>query len=1039
MSKDAKPSRRGLPGPDFFDLAGSDPELLNSGRIPDPAPAHTPLFRWLARILTAVEARLRARGDATVRNALRVGWALLAAVGIFLLVGPVINKPLDFDDVIASAKVDEVDWVARDATVDYTVARDAEGGFATIVEERYTAEFRNGPETAVERVLVTEFQGHDAEFALGEVTVDGEPVTAEVDRRATTTTIRILRPDGTRFEGAHEIAVSYELHHLVTPREDDATGAIVDAWNWPVFGELWPQATKGIEVSLTLPQELDEALVRPPQAYVGWLIASATQWLEPDGETAAGTRYSFTNDQGLPPYPDILIRTSFEAGTFVQPETTALFWWQTFGPLLPLAGLAVLTLFAAAARRVVWADSAGESWYLPRSTPPADLSPELATALLGRSAHAELVETLTERVTPAERTSWLARLARAGRRAGRWGNTPAVLATAARWRRSDEVVAQGLRWVPDSYVRDFFVYAPIAVTLLQWGLLRQLSHQVILLVVWWPAVFVLLATALAIATLVLVRRPRPLTPKGARAVQDLKGIHVFARATRLLDRGPVDEPLLPYAVLFVSPRRAGSRVAEHAIRETGELSLAQGWRGGNFLALPAILALLASGAVLAGAIGVAATVPPPYATPERFSDDASNLPGTLATEIQGFDIRAELTRDDARAARLEVVERFSVVFAEDSARVPQFAREWSTQYLGQDFGFELDSLLVDGTPAPIREIPQPRSAVVTTQLVEALSGVHSVEVRYTLAHPVVDAGTAGEATQQLRWAALLSSWEDEYYVNPSNPYDGSEPVRPLRVELTVAPELADEIREGGWIDTDSDRAKIPFVSGNAVAPWVTEMSSYTDDSQRLELRIGSETREPDGSVVFRFDADAVESRLTDPMAELDDRGAAAEAEDPDAGFAVTPEVNATLGHYELQIGSYTDLGARLSFAPDTFSGVTANGAQRFFADYTRPYALMMWGTGALTAVALGVAAAAALRRRAPGLSLRLVAFVALPLLAIAQCVVFWWVIGSMPGGEARGVGAFVLGGAMSVAIIAECVIVARRSPKFPNGATVGRE
>ncbi|TDP95375.1 putative membrane protein DUF2207 [Leucobacter luti] len=1024
MSKDAKPARRGLPGADFFDLAGSDPELLNSGRIPDPAPEHTPLFRWLARVLTAVEARLRARGDAVWRNALRIFWALIAAVGILLLFGPIINKPLDFDDVIASAKVDEVDWVARDASVEYDVTRGASGGFAAAISERYTADFRNGPEPSVERVLVTEFAGHDAEFELGEVTVDGTPVTAEIERRSTTTTIRITQPDGAEFEGEHEIAVSYQLHNLIVTATDDATGSIVDAWDWPVFGPLWPQATKGIEVSLTLPAELDAALIRKPQAYVGWLLASATQWLTPEDPASSGAepsstsgsevRYSFSNDQSLPPYPDILIRASFEQGTFTQPDTTALFWWQSYGPLLPLGVLAALALFAAAARRVVWADSAGDPWYLARSEPPQKLSPDLAAALLGKAAHAELVAELAD--VPgrgAKRERWFSRLARAGRRAGRWGNLPTVREAASRWRRPDEVVDRGLRWVPDSYVRDFFVFAPVAITLFQWGLLRQLSEQVILSVVWWPAVFVLLSTVFAIISLVLVRRPRPLTRAGALAVQQLKGVHVFARATRLLDRGPLTDPLLPYAVLFASPRRAGKRVAALAIEETGDPSITNGWRGSRFLPLPAILALGAALAVLAGAIVTVSTVPPPYDDTEHYTEDSSNLPGTLYTETAGFDVRAELGRGADGGARLEVTELLTVVFADGSSRVPQYAREWSTQYLGQDLGFDLTSVTIDGAAAPVREIAQPRSHVVVTQFQDALQGTHEIEVRYTLNGAAVAASDGVGEAQQVRWAAWLETWEDEYYTNPSNPYDGSAVVRPLRLELTVAPELAKELRGGGWIDLDLDLPRIPGAVGNAVLPWQVESSWYDDAGQRRELRIGAETLREDGALVLTFDADAVETREIDALGE-------------GGSFAVDPEVNDNFGAYELQVGAYTELGARLDFPADTFAGVEEGAMQRALAAYNRPYAMMMWLTGGVLAAAIAITTVAALRRRAPGLGLSLVGFLGIPLLLIAQCVLFWWIVGPMASSDAQGTGAFILSGVTWVAVVVQFVVLVRR-------------
>lgn len=1022
MSAESRSARRGLPGQDFFDLAGSDPELVNSGRIPDPAPAHTPLFRWLARVLTWAEARLRARGGKPLRTGLRILWALIAAVGVFLLVGPVINKPLDFDAVIAAAKVDQVDWAARDVSVDYEVSRADDGGFSTTVEERYTADFINGPEPSIERVLVTEYEGHDAEFAFVAATIDGEPASVKVERDATTTTIRIEAPDGAELSGQREVTVAYELHNLIAVQHDEATGGQVDVWRWQLFGELWPQATKGIEVSVLLPRELDDALVRQPQAYIGWLILSNTEWLDPEERTAEGVRYRFTNGQALPAYPDILIKASFEPGTFSQPATTTLFWWQSYGPLLPLVVLVVLVLFAAAARRVVWADSAGDPWYLPRSDPPKALPPGLAAALLGKPGHAELLGALsggTGRSAERGRAPWYAAVARAARRAGRWGNVPATLRTAARWRRTDEVVEQGLRWVPDSYVRDFFVFAPIAITLLQWGLLRQLSHQVILAVVWWPAAMVLAATLLAAATLVVVHRPRPLTPKGALLVQQLKGVHVFARVTRLLDRGPLTDKVIPYAALFLSARRAGSLVFAHAAREAESPTLADGWRGARFVTLPTIFALIAAAAVLAGTVTVAATTPPPFTRDDPTRTDLQEIPGVPDAQPAGFDLSAELTRDASGAARLDVVERFTGRFTANSSRVPQFARDWPTQYLGQDLGWELGSVRIDGENVPVREIPRARSTAVVTQLREALSGVHEIEVRYALRQAAVNAGTPGEDAQQVRWAALFSSWEDLYLTNPEVFLNvDSAPVRPIRVQLTVAPELTAQLREGGWIDDDSTLPRIPWTDGNAVAPWRVQLERPTEDGKLLQLQTGSKTTRSDGALVVEFDIDETRSRVVE-------YGSGDAGADSGGPFTVSPEVNETLERFDMGFGLYSDLGALLSFEPGTFTGVEPGAAERFLAQQHRPYTVLMWGTGILLAAALLLAAASARSPRGPSLSLRLAVGVALPAFVLAQCVAFWWMFGATQGAVPGFTWAIILSGIMLVAVAAAVVLVRR--------------
>jgi len=355
---------------DIFDLAGTDPELLHSGRIPDPLPDHTPLFRWMARVLSSIEARLRARGGQSFRAITRITWTAVAVIGVFLLFGPVLNAPRDFDDILESAGIEEVDWIARDVALDYRVDRTERGEFTAEVHESFTTFFINEASASeITRAVVTEFQGHDVDFDLHEVTIDGKEATARITRNPSMTTIHISLADGTRLSGKdHRVELSYDLQNLVVTETDEATNQAVDQWSWPLFAD-WPQATSGIEASFTFSPEVHEAMVRPPRAYVGWLLIAGTQWLTPEATTAEGVRYSFSNDDNLPANADFWIHASFAPGTFVQPPTTPLFWLQSWGPLLPLPILGALLLFGFAARRIVWADSAGAPWYLARSTP----------------------------------------------------------------------------------------------------------------------------------------------------------------------------------------------------------------------------------------------------------------------------------------------------------------------------------------------------------------------------------------------------------------------------------------------------------------------------------------------------------------------------------------------------------------------------------------------------------------------------------------------------------------------------------------------
>lgn len=1023
MRRRSKKRESHLPSPDFFDLAGTDPELLNSGRIPDPQPGHTPLFRWLAKVFTAAEARLRATGDTALRNAIRFFWVLLAVIGAFLLVGPVINEPMSFDEVLDSASVDEVDWLASDTQLDYTVSRDGDGAFVAEVTEAYIANFVNGPESTVERVLITEFEGHDVEFALESATIDGADAKVDIDRKSTTTELHLTRSDGEAFEGDAEIEISYTLHHLVSSQTDESTGETVDLWSWPVLGATWPQGTMGIDVSLTLAPEVDDALIRNPQAYVGWLLLSGTEWLTPERESAAGVEYSFSNDDTLPPNPDVWIDASFEPGTFTQPSTTKLFWLQTWGPLIPLVLLTVLMLFAVAARRVVWSDSAGAPWYLPRNEPPEDMDHGLATRFMNRWRHTELVTVLADQHRGTHRSksadgatayeSWLRSVAEVGKRAGRLGSVYAALKRTSRWGEQDSAVKAGLRWAPDSYVRDTFILAPIAVTFLQWGLLRQLSHHVILLVVWWPAVFVLISTVLAIITVAAVWRPRPLTKAGARAMQQLKGIDVWARATRLIDRGPITDPLLPYAMLFESPRRSGRAATEHAIQESGDRRIAKRWRTRNFISLPAIFAFIISIGLLAASIVTVSTTPAPYSNDLEHVTWGNDLPGTLYSQVKGFGIDAELSRGGDGQAQINVVEHLTVLFDESSSKVPQLAREWPAERLGQDLGFNLTSVQLDGKDAPFREISEPdtQSVVMHTQFREVMRGEHEMEIAYTLHSAAVDQADASGAIQEVRWAAWFDFWKDDYYTNPSNPFDGSAPVRPIRLRLTVAPGLVDEVKAGGWIDSDADLPRVPLENGNTFAPWVMETSHYLDTHERYEFELGSEKTSDDGSLIATLDVDEMTSRESETVGE-------------GGPFEMRPEINAALTKYELGLNS--DLGAVLRFAPGTFAHVDQGVASHSSSEYWRPYIVMMGLGGLIIVASLAVFAFTYRMRRRPGASLMLTSFVTLPLTLVAQCVLFCWTVMPMRGDSDAGKFGFAVGAVMFVGVIAQTVIVYRR-------------
>lgn len=70
------------------------------------------------------------------------GGGSLASAGWFLLFGPIINAPLDIDDVIDSAELSSVEWIATDVVIDYDITCDVSGSFAMHASEKNSAQLQ---------------------------------------------------------------------------------------------------------------------------------------------------------------------------------------------------------------------------------------------------------------------------------------------------------------------------------------------------------------------------------------------------------------------------------------------------------------------------------------------------------------------------------------------------------------------------------------------------------------------------------------------------------------------------------------------------------------------------------------------------------------------------------------------------------------------------------------------------------------------------------------------------------------------------------
>jgi hypothetical protein len=937
----------------------ADPdESLNTGRIADPHPEHTPLYRWLSGLLIKIEAGLRARGGTGLRRAIAAGWAVVAMIGIVLLVGPVINTPLSFDDVIESADLEAVDWVMNDGVVRFDLDRDPDGAFVANISERFVAEMRGADESSIVRLLPTQYEGNDLELAGVTATIDGEPATVTRTPSLTYVEVMLGAASGEDLDGSHEVTLDYELRHLAVPEIDEVANTKVDLFSWNAYSVDLLQAARGITVEVTLPNALDEQLVRAPRGSVAWLLVSGSAWLEPDPELSTADRvgYSFTNDNSWPPHSVAMLTLVFEPGTFTMPPHTPLFWVQTFGPVVPLVLLAAMLLFALAARAVAWADAHGRPWILARHQPPDGISAPLAAQLLRKPAIKPLAAALDVRPRKKRTPAWVVQVARIAARAGRLGDLPRALRSYLASPDRRTLHEQGLRRTPVGYVRDAFIWAPIALTLVQWGLVRQLSHQTVLAVVWWPVAFVLLSTAISLIILWIALAADPLTHQGALLKQYLRGIEVYADRTQALQRGTLDDSLLPFVVLFGRARDAGKAVLELAQHESGDRDIARGWNRGGVIRPAAVAASIAAVALFAGVTVVAATQPYPY--PYNYDTEVfdSDLPGTLWTSVQDFDAAAELHRSADGRAEVRVRERMTVEF-EPSPQVPQFAREWPNLRHGQSLGVRVDEVRIDGEAVAYREVPRPRSLGMVTELADVLVGEHEVIVEYTLTSAAVATTHGGGVVEEVRWSALYHRWTNNLEWGGFDEFSA-------QIELRVAAELVDEIQASGWLTRDYDRPRAALEWGNGIIDWRApqKLGGYDDPTTQLGTRMVL----PDGTLVV----------------------------------TLTPERSQHDSWSDMF--SFTDLGAQLEFADGTFVGPDL-GEKRFAdARYELPNVSVIVLTIALILASIWLIVAGRVRETMrPSPTLKTFSFFVLPVAGIAQFVLFFWATSDMPPGHER--------------------------------------
>ncbi len=544
-------------------------------RIPEPDPEYWPFWVRISAWSERAESWLKSHGGNVLRFGIRAFWVVIALIGVILLVGPVINKPLTLTDILDARDTAPNQWIAKEFAVDYRVETSPDGTLQAEVEERITVLFGPGiKENGIQRVVPTQYQGHALAPRDITATIDGQPVDIVRSDSPDRATLRISGE--TTLSGTHNFVLHYTIENLAYLADDEQREQPVDFLQWDVFGPSWPQGLSGLNVRIILSQRLADRLVSEPRGSMVWLLPGDGTILSPEADGTTGdVIYQFSNNhRTLPPHSQATFTMSFVAGTFTMPAPNAFYWVQVFGPAIPLALLLLTLLVAMAVRAVAWSDERGRPWFVAQFDPPPGISPKTAAHILGAWAPMELAEVLhiAQGYKPQGSESRAALLvaAKVARRTGRLENSLRAVSLFLSAPERDAQIIAGLRRIPSGFVRDFFLFSPIALTIVQWGLVRQISHQATGGVLWWPFSFVVVSTIVSAFILAIALVQRPLTEKGALVKQHLLGIGELSTSTSLVERGSTKNPVLPYAVLFGRARATGRHTVELIEAEVGE-------------------------------------------------------------------------------------------------------------------------------------------------------------------------------------------------------------------------------------------------------------------------------------------------------------------------------------------------------------------------------------------------------------------------------------------------------------------------------------
>jgi uncharacterized membrane protein YgcG len=277
----------------------------------------------------------------------------------------------------ADAGVDDFEFASFDALYELSRADDGRSHLRTV--ETFVAVFPDFDQNrGIRRALVTDYKGHSTGLDLVSVTDEnGVPRPYEVatdDEGFTTVTIAV--PEGQFVYSEQTYVLEYTQSDVTATSTDLVDNVARDEFFWDTNGTGWRQPFGEVNATLRVDSEIRSALTGEAYCYYGYEGSTDQCQITStgDGEFTASVSDLFGGQ-------NMTIVVSFDEGTFAG----APFW--TYIPILALLAIALTLfalIFALITRFVFWRDAPGRGTIIAQYEGPEGLGMFVAANIVGK-------------------------------------------------------------------------------------------------------------------------------------------------------------------------------------------------------------------------------------------------------------------------------------------------------------------------------------------------------------------------------------------------------------------------------------------------------------------------------------------------------------------------------------------------------------------------------------------------------------------------------------------------------------------------------